>query len=46
MKNKYVGYVMVVDAAGRIRWRANGPAADHEIDTMIKGIRTLVEEAK
>ncbi|KAJ3300047.1 Mitochondrial ATPase complex subunit atp10 [Borealophlyctis nickersoniae] len=41
MTNGLLGWVNLVDSTGRIRWQANGPAADHEIASLLKFTKDL-----
>ena len=44
--NSKVGYVYLVDGDGKIRWAGSGPSRPEERETMTKGLRKLLEEAK
>jgi hypothetical protein len=41
MTNKMMGWVNLVDSAGRIRWQAHGPAKEQEIESLIKGVEAM-----
>ncbi|KAI8911241.1 ATP10 protein-domain-containing protein [Powellomyces hirtus] len=41
MTNTVLGWANLVDAEGRVRWQAHGPAKDHEIESMIRLTRQL-----
>jgi len=40
--NRMMGHVMLVDRAGRVRWRAHGPPAPGEADNMLRALQGLV----
>ena len=44
MTNRLVGWVNLVDAKGRIRWQAHGPAKEHEIETLLKSASAIMNE--
>jgi len=44
--NSRVGYVYLVDAQCKIRWAGSARADDHEKESMIKGLRRLLAEAR
>ncbi|MCJ1475973.1 Mitochondrial ATPase complex subunit atp10 [Lambiella insularis] len=46
MLNSKVGYVYLVDGNCRIRWAGSGRAEEGERESLIKGLRKLVEEAE
>ncbi|EON61359.1 hypothetical protein W97_00573 [Coniosporium apollinis CBS 100218] len=44
--NSKVGYVYLVDPECRIRWAGSGPAEGEEKQSLVKGLKKLIEEAK
>ncbi len=42
ISNKVIGWVQLVDGAGRVRWQANGPATPEEVAAMLKVARHLL----
>lgn len=42
--NKYVGYVYLVDQNCKIRWIGSGHATSEEKDSLVKGVRRLLDE--
>ncbi|KAI8846583.1 ATPase assembly factor ATP10 [Chytridium lagenaria] len=46
MHNKLLGWVNLVDANGRIRWQAHGPASEAEKAFLVEGAKGLLEEKK
>ena len=46
MVNGRVGYVYLVDWDGKIRWAANGEAAEGEREDLMNGARKLLEQWK
>ena len=46
MVNRKIGYVYLVDEKCRIRWAGSGEAAPGEQESLLAGVRRLVEAAK
>lgn len=46
MRNKQMGYVMLVDKQGKIRWQANGEAVQHELESMKRLTEELIKDVK
>ncbi len=44
--NSKVGYIYLVDRHCRIRWAGSGPSDPEERDSLVKGVRRLLAEAK
>ena len=44
LPNKFTGYAYLVDAQGKVRWRASGEAREEEIDTLIELTQKLRNE--
>jgi hypothetical protein len=42
LHNRMMGHVLLVDRAGRVRWRAHGPPAPGEADNMLRVLGALV----
>ena len=40
------GYVYLVDGEGRIRWAGSAVAENKEKESMVRGLRRLVQEAR
>jgi len=45
MPNKFAGYVFLLDARGRVRWRGSGVATPAEVVAMHAAADTLIKEA-
>lgn len=43
--NKLLGWVVLVDGAGRIRWVAHGHATAKELENMMKFSETLIKDS-
>ncbi|KAJ4408626.1 Mitochondrial ATPase complex subunit atp10 [Gnomoniopsis sp. IMI 355080] len=44
--NSKVGYIYLVDGDCKIRWAGSGPAKAEEVQSLTKGMRTLITEMK
>ncbi|KAI9364512.1 ATP10 protein-domain-containing protein [Zopfochytrium polystomum] len=44
MSNRLLGWVNLVDHAGRIRWQAHGPAKPHEVETLLTSTKLLLQQ--
>ena len=45
MPNRFAGYAFLLDARGRVRWRASGTATDAEVEAMHQATDALLAEA-
>ena len=45
MPNRLSGYVFVVDAEGRIRWRESGKMLDGQGDGLVDAVQTLIHQS-
>jgi ATPase complex subunit ATP10 len=46
LMNSQVGYVYLVDPGMRIRWAGSANAEPHERESLVRGARKLIQEAK
>ena len=42
LHNRMMGHVLLVDRAGRVRWRAHGAPAQGEAENLLRALRGLV----
>ena len=46
MPNRFAGYAFLLDARGRVRWRASGTATDAEVEAMQQATDALLAESR